>query len=353
MKIIHTADIHLGAKMDSKFPKEISTKRKEELRNTFRRMVEYACKNGVEAIMLAGDVFDSDNPFKKDKEFFYSVVRNNPQIEFFYLRGNHDVGADYASEAIQNLKTFTNEWTSYSYGNVVISGLEIAAGNAASMYSTLALNRENINIVMLHGQIADSSGKDKINLKKLRDKNIDYLALGHIHKIQEGKLDDRAEYAYCGCLEGRGFDECGEHGFMLLDVGEKITRKFVPFSERNIIETDVDITDVTEAYTAARRVKEAVSFNRRDIYRINLIGEIAFDVDDLRADVAKYLSAECFYADVKDKTGKKLDYHKFDGDTSLKGEFVRCVYENPDFTDEEKKKIIGYGIRALSGGTIE
>lgn len=70
MKIIHTADIHLGSKMDSRFNREISNERKIELRNTFKRLVEYAKANKVSVIMLCGDIFDSDKPYKKDKDFF-------------------------------------------------------------------------------------------------------------------------------------------------------------------------------------------------------------------------------------------------------------------------------------------
>lgn len=82
MKLIHTADIHLGAKMDSKFPQEVATKRKEELRNTFKRMVDYAHVNAVCTIILAGDVFDPDTPTMRDKEFFYSVIKNTPDVDF-------------------------------------------------------------------------------------------------------------------------------------------------------------------------------------------------------------------------------------------------------------------------------
>lgn len=354
MKIIHTADIHLGAKMDSVFPKEISNRRKEELRNTFKRMVEYAQNNGVGVMMLCGDVFDTDAPFQKDKEFFYSVVRNNPEIDFLYLKGNHDVAESRSGEDIPNLKTFSSEWTCYTYGNVAISGIEISSENSTSLYSALSLNKDGVNIVMLHGQVGDTSGKDKINLKKLRDKNIDYLALGHVHKPQLNvKLDDRAAYSYSGCLEGRGFDEVGTHGFVLLDAGEKITQTFIPFAEREIVEADVDITGVEEAYKAFRKVRDSVSFDRKNIYRINLVGEIEFDVDALDKDVAKYLSSDCFFVTVKDKTGKKLDVSFYEKDTSLKGEFVRCVYNNPDYSEEDKKRIIAYGLKALKGGTIE
>ena len=72
MKIIHTADIHLGSKIN-KFPKDISNERKQEIRNSFLRMVNYANENGVSLILLSGDVFDSDKPFKKDKDFLYKL----------------------------------------------------------------------------------------------------------------------------------------------------------------------------------------------------------------------------------------------------------------------------------------
>ena len=354
MKIIHTADIHLGAKMDSVFPKQVSDKRKEELRNTFRKMADYAHRNGVSVIMLSGDIFDSDAPFKKDKEFFYSVVKSYPDIDFLYLKGNHDIAADYSGEVIPNLKTFSAEWTGYSYGNVTIFGIEITAENSISLYSALSLEKDKVNLVMLHGQVGDTYGKDKINIKKLRDKNIDYLALGHIHKPRLNvKVDDRAVYSYSGCLEGRGFDESGEHGFVLLEVDDKVVATFIPFAEREIVEADADITGVEEAFSAYRRVKEQIAFKKGNLYRINLIGEIEFDVDALAGDVAKYLSSDCFFVTVKDKTAKRLDVSAYEKDTSLKGEFVRCVYANPDYDDEEKKKIIAYGLKALKGGVIE
>ena len=42
---------------------------------------------------------------------------------------------------------------------------------------------------------------------------------------------------------------------------------------------------------------------------------------------------------------------KYDFDMSLKGEFVRLVYAS-DYSDEEKAKIIRYGILALQGEEI-
>ena len=46
-----------------------------------------------------------------------------------------------------------------------------------------------------------------------KEKNIDYLALGHVHEYRSGQLDGRGVWAYSGCPEGRGFDETGKNAF--------------------------------------------------------------------------------------------------------------------------------------------
>ncbi len=350
MKIIHTADIHLGSKISS-FPKAVSNARKEEVRNSFKRMVEYAKSNAVKLILISGDLFDSEKPLVKDKQFFYSIVKNNPDIDFLYLRGNHDVYGD--AEQYPNLKIFTNEWSSYRYGNVVISGVEIIKENASSIYSTLSLSSNDTNIVMLHGQAGDSFGVQKINLNKLRDKSIDYLALGHYHSNLFEKLDDRGVYAYSGCLEGRGYDETGDKGFVLLDINDKFNYAFIPFSQRKISLVTVDATSCSDAYSVYQNVLRVASFSKNDVYRVELHGEVDASIEDLESDVKKYLSQQALYVDVKDLTKKKLDVSQYESDTSLKGEFVRLVYNDGTLSNDEKAKIISYGLKALSGREVE
>lgn len=354
MKIIHTADIHLGSKMDSRFNKKISDERKAELRNTFRCLVEYAKEHSISVIMLCGDIFDSDRPFKKDKDFFYSIIKANPDIDFLYLKGNHDTNDILSEETPENLKLFSNQWTAYTYGNIVICGTEICPANVSSYYSSLVLEKDNLNIVMLHGQISDSVSGGNINLKKLKNKNIDYLALGHIHKPSQGSIDERGEYVYSGCLEGRGFDEPGEHGFILLEINEgKIIHSFIPFAQRRIKEIDVDVSESSSAYNAYLKICDSIKFNKRDLYRINLIGEINFDVDRLADDVEKMLADICYFVSVKDKTSKKIDITQYAKDLSIKGEFIRTVYAQTNLSDEDKMTIINCGLKALDGKEIE
>lgn len=346
MKIIHCADIHLGSRMN-KFPKDKADERARELRSSFERMVTYAKREGIYTILLAGDIFDSDQPFKKDKEFFYSVVRRNSEITFFYLRGNHD-GKEGYTEEIENLKTFGSDWTSYTLGwKVVLSGLEIDRGNCLSMYSSLRLDPDNLNIVMLHGQAGEAFGEGKISIPRLKNKNIDYLALGHLHTQGAAKIDDRGNSAYSGCLEGRGFDETGEKGFMVYDTDTREVN-FVPFACRTIEERSLDISDTQDAYDVARKVKSEVKIDEKNLLRLNLVGEIDFVDETLAEDVEKYISDMCYFVSVKDNTRLKIDYSAFKDSLSLKGEFVRLV-SGEKLDESDRQKILDMGIRALSG----
>ncbi len=346
MKIIHCADVHLGSQM-KKFPKDKAEERARELRDSFSRLIEYARREGINSILLAGDVFDSDRPFKKDKEFFYSAVRRNADINFYYLRGNHD-GKESYTETIDNLKTFGEEWTGYNLGeNVCLYGLEMTSGNCESMYSSLKPEANNLNIVVLHGAVGESVGLYSISIPKLKNKNIDYLALGHYHSHYIKPLDGRGQFAYSGCLEGRGFDETGEKGFIVYDTDAKEAR-FVPFACRTVEEIDCDVSDASDGYGAAMKIRANLNVNPKNLLRVNLVGELGYIDENLAADVEKYLSGVCSYVSVKDRTSLKSDYSGFVDSRSLKGEFVRLALEE-NMDENDRQIILDLGLKALSG----
>ena len=222
MKIIHCADLHLDSKMTANLSKEQAKERKMEILRTFSRMVEYAKNNQVKAIIIAGDLFDTRTVSATARNLVRDMINQNSDIDFLYLKGNHDYDSFLAKleEIPENLKLFGDEWTSYRYGNICISGIELTKDNQVTAYNSLVLSHEDYNIVTLHGQISEygvKNGAEIINLDGLKNKNIDYLALGHVHEQQLEQLDNRGVYCYSGCLEGRGFDECGEKGFITLD----------------------------------------------------------------------------------------------------------------------------------------
>ena len=361
MKIIHCADIHLDSAMTSHSDPESARKRRGEMLRTFERMVSYAAREGVSAILIAGDLFDAPNTRELTRNTVLHCIASNPAIAFFYLKGNHDDnnflnGLDELGKKPCNLLLFGRHWGCYECGGVAIYGAELHGGDTA-FYDGLQPDAEKINIVMLHGQISENPAgvEHGIDLKQLRGRNIDYLALGHIHAPGSGRLDDRGTYCYPGCLEGRGFDECGERGFMLLDIDEEsrmITRTFVPFAGRKIVSVSADITGCMTTQEMIITAAEALSDAECDassIVRLVLTGELDAECEKDIAYLTAAFAEKYDYFETADETRLTVDMDDYLLDQSLKGEFIRTVFGDGTLSDEDKAVIVRYGLRALAG----
>ncbi len=348
MKIIHTADIHIGSKMQTHLSRDKAKVRMREISDSFSRMVAFAKSEGVSAILLAGDVFDSDCPTVREKDFFYGTVREASDIEFYYLRGNHD-NRTQSEESLPNLHRFGDEWTSYVQDGVCITGIELSNTNASSLHATLALNESNTNIVMLHAGIGTTVNAQTVRLAAFEGKSIDYLALGHIHTYGTGRLDARGVYAYPGCLEGRGFDETGEKGFILLDTEQSLMPRFIPFAHRTVHAMTVDVSDCTDIPAAIAMLEGTVTDMEQDLLRLYLVGAVAFDNEGMRERVEAALSHRAFCLSVKDRTHRHVDLSALETELSLRGEFYRRVQASEKYSEEEKANIIALGLSALRG----
>ena len=123
--------------------------------------------------------------------------------------------------------------------------------------------------------------------------------------------------------------------------------------QRTINLIKVDITGLTDIYSIYLRAKAIGGFSKNDIYRIELIGEIDRVIDGLESELQKFLLNDTKFSDVKDHTKKKIDISKYEADMSIRGEFIREVYNDNSLSEEDKLKIISYGLKALLNGEVE
>lgn len=366
MKFIHCADLHFDSKLNANLDKGSAKERKAEILHTFERMVMYAADHQVAAILIAGDLFDTKNISATARNTFLYEIAAHPGINFYYLRGNHDQDSVLLSEGelLGNLKTFGPQWRTYleADGKITISGIEFPAKNAGSVYLEYTPDMGKFNIAMLHGQEALAAGKDGtevVNLRALRNKGIDYLALGHVHAYKKEPLDARGSYCYCGCLEGRGFDECGEHGFVLLDVdveSGKYTHEFIPFAQRRLYTVEADVTECLASAEMALKVEDALTAagcTQDDLVKIVLKGMVDVACEK---DISYFLtrfSPRFYFVKVYDETLLRIDIGDYMADASLKGEYVRQVMADRSIPEEDKKAIIRYGLQALGGEEVQ
>lgn len=336
---LHTADLHLDSALKNLGDAAKAAVRRRELTDTFARMAEYASSNGVSGVIIAGDMFDEGKTSAAAKRQAAEIMKKNGGVTFFLLSGNHDKRAfddDFTAALPANAMALADGET-VDFGSYTVTGVY---GGAA----VAPLDKDKFNIVVAHGQVDGD-----IKIRDYAGKNINYLALGHLHAYAKGKIDGRGVWVYSGCPEGRGFDETGEKGFVLFDTfgGEK----FVPFCKRRAREVSVDITGLDNYISqvdAARRAVEHMPDG--DMFKIVLRGELDEGVAADVAAVREGLGGR-FFVRVTDETTIRLDEKRLLAEKSLKGEFFRAV-KAAALPPEEKRVILKMGFAALDGTEI-
>lgn len=341
--MIHCGDIHLESPLSTNFNHETALKRRNELLVSFIKMVKYAADNNMEAILIAGDIFDTPNVSRETLAIVMACIMKNQAITFVYLPGNHenDVLLRAFGNIPDNLKVFSAEQKMFIVGNVVVAHAKIPE-ELPQLYPG------DMNIVMYHGEMDDNK------IKKWAGKNINYMALGHYHSYSEGVIDARGVYCYSGCLEGRGFDECGPKGFVVLDIeNNNINRYFVPAAVRTIHELIIDVTGLAGTEKIDEEIERLTdNIPRQDMLKIVLKGSYLVG-DSINVDFLQRRYASEFFAVRIDASGVTLDMPERDYrlDKSLKGEFIRQVMSS-DLSDEHKQIIVDMGLHALAGEKI-
>ena len=117
LRILHTSDVHIG-KAFEQFG-AFGQKLRAQIKGTFAKVFEVAADRRVDAVLLSGDVFDSDRISPADIKFFMDTVSSIQPTPVFFLPGTwtHDSinqKAIFRSRHFQvnkpaNLQIFTQE----------------------------------------------------------------------------------------------------------------------------------------------------------------------------------------------------------------------------------------------------
>lgn len=407
VRLIHTADLHLDSAFSSRFSKEEAEERRRNLLIAWNKLLQYGIERKVQAILISGDLFDSPVVSRSTMEIFLSSIRKNPEISFFYLRGNHDTKNTFRfrDDLPKNLFLFSKEGKKYrlkeklvllgqefygterrnefpeepygterrsefpeeSYGTESLLELpeelveeELLSPSSAkdAVQSIWNLKEEDCNILMLHGALREGGpevqDEQGISLKQLSRYPIHYLALGHIHKREEGKYGS-LNYIYPGCLQGRGFDEEGEKGFYYVEIEEEtkeIKAEFVPLKEGEFRIIPIFLSEEDGTLDAEEKIRESLKkegAEAKDSVRIILKGEKRAGEERNLRYLEKQLEEEYAYIEIKEETKLKLRKEEFIHEKGLKGEFLRMVCESESLSEEEKEKLMILGIGLLQG----
>ena len=406
VKLIHTADLHLDSAFRSRFTKEEAENRRQKQLMAWKELLSFAVEKKVQGILIAGDLFDSPVVSHGTMDFFLSTMAEHPEISFFYLRGNHDTENTfrYQENLPKNLFLFSEKGKKYrlndrlllagvEYGTKDISfgeneGATQGAGQAAEQAveqetvhgaealskneteseeesKFLKLKEEDCNILLLHGALYQGTpkgdsfqGEEGIFLKNLEKLPLSYIALGHIHKGGEGKLNNGALWAYPGCLQGRGFDEEGERGFLYLKVEEEkkeIHKEFIPIKQGEFRILEIELLEDEGTLACLKKIEEEMEkagISKEDSLRIILKGKKGLEQERNLRYLQLQLQDSVFFLEIQDECELSWNREEAMKEKSLKGEFLRVLAAADNLSKEEQEEIIALGMGLLQGGEL-
>lgn len=345
MKFILTSDLHLGAKIKRLSTEKGKAIREEELLQ-IGELFSYARKNDCEAIFIPGDLFDGKAYSQKFQKAFFDFVKES-KVKTFYLRGNHD--EEFSLQSLpENFYVFDDVYRLYDFDGYTVSGQQ------SGELITPIFSNNKFHFHLLHGDIFNCNSKDGIDLNAMKNCGIDALLLGHLHYYNTGKLDEKGEYIYSGCLFSHGFDECGEKGFveLTLENGE-LKQKFISFAKRRFEIVKVDISGLEKFSEIKSKISNEVKLiNQNNLLRVLLTGFISEDCEKFIDQLKSVFAKNFYYFELVDESKLKLDFDKLKNESlSFKSEFLSLVASS-NLSEEEKNLVSQIGIEALRGDEL-
>ncbi|GIT45081.1 MAG: nuclease SbcCD subunit D [Chloroflexota bacterium] len=313
MRILHFSDLHIGVENYGRMDPEtgLSTRLGDFL-DSLDQVVEFALNEGVDLVLMAGDAYKGRDPTQTHQREFAKRLNRLSQagIPTFLLVGNHDLPAAssratavdifptlevanvYVGHNLQNydldtpsgpLQILAVPWPRRSailsredsrgmsieqvrqaLEDRLTEGIERTAARLDPKVPAILTGHVTVNGATVGTERSMMLGQDHVLLVSSLDRpQIEYVALGHIHKHQILRPDPPM-VVYSGSLQRVDFSEEGDDkGFCVVDLdpaapqGQRMTNfQFHKLEARSFVTVDVSVEpqDVDPTATVIRAI---------------------------------------------------------------------------------------------------
>lgn len=307
-RFIHTADLHLDAPLRSLALRHPALFEQvgAATRAALQGIVDLCIQREVQALMIAGDLFDGNLRSIKTAAFLNGQMERlqNAGIQVFIIRGNHDAENRLLGELSlpANVHVFPAKGGSVVLGpyRVTVHGVSFAKPHAEESLLPLYPDPQpdHFNIGLLHSSLAGAPGHDPYapcRVSDLVDFGYDYWCLGHIHTRKV-----HAENPFVvmpGMPQGRDIGEQGAKSVTMVSVDDAmVSLEEIKTSVVDFHRLCCDISGISDWHELLDLVQKQLQEQQGDlgeqrILRLELTGQttlgwtIRRDLDLLTAQV--------------------------------------------------------------------
>lgn len=357
MKFLHIADMHFDTPFTNLSQKGNYGKiRRLDQREVFNKIINYIKENEIEYLFIAGDLYEHNYIRKSTIEYINELFKKIPETKIFIAPGNHDpyvLNSMYNNyEWNENVKIFTSkiEKVETNEANIYGFGFDNFYCENSNVEKIILEDKNKINILITHGSI-NASDKlqlqyNPINKNKLKEIGFDYVALGHIHKLDYNE-EENQNIVYPGSTISMGFDELGKHGFIVGNIEKGKTEiAFIPADNREFKEIELDTTEINDEEELIEIINN-IQLDINNLYKVILIGKRNFEIN--ANNILKFINKENIIK-IKNKTKLNYSLEKMANENTLKGIFINEIINElgkNNYTQEELDEILEIGLSIL------
>ncbi|MES2970538.1 MAG: DNA repair exonuclease [Pseudomonadota bacterium] len=235
-RFIHTADIHLDSPLRSLALRHegLSDLIGTATRTVFARIIDLCLTGSVDALLIAGDLYDGSQTSMKTARFLVGQFDrlHAAGIPAFVIRGNHDAESRITKELVfpPSVTVFGARADVVMLDRprpVAIHGISFARPHAPDslLDRFKAPVKGAINIGMLHSSLIGAAGHDPYapcTVADLQATGFDYWALGHVHIRAD--YPGRCRVVMPGMPQGRDVGEAGAKSVTLVSIDDDGTQ---------------------------------------------------------------------------------------------------------------------------------
>jgi DNA repair exonuclease SbcCD nuclease subunit len=314
LRLLHTADVHLGARHTDLGDRAVALRERQFA--AFGASVDLAIAEKVDLFLIAGDLFDSNVQPRRSVDRAVAQLRRlvDAKVRTVILPGTHDVydrASIYRAYDLPALagavgSDFVTVLTP-DRPDVVLAALDLVvhgrcfASKRAPSSPLKGLDaakddRATWHIGLLHAAIAipgQTDGDDVvITMDEIASSHLDYLALGHWHSFTKGQAGSTV-YAYSGAPEAVAIDQDRAGSVLLIGLDEAKGSKKVTIDPRIVAKTRFERLDVDAATVLTQPgLIEALAAKASPdlVLDVRLIGvrpeTLDLDLDEIEAQLA-------------------------------------------------------------------
>ncbi|MDX1623131.1 MAG: DNA repair exonuclease [Gemmatimonadota bacterium] len=343
IRLLHLADVHLGASMSS-FG-DLAEARREAVLDAFRALPDAAAEEEVHAVLVAGDLFDSAEPPEQALAVAIETFRRLAEGGWpvVVVPGNHDAaslhpnpwGEDLGGARVFLEPRLATESVDTEAGPLHVHGLAFDGAIEPDPLAGFEAGGESgVHVALLHGSVPDAPHWEgaglRLPVEELAGLGCDYVALGDHHRFRppEEFGEGSAPACYAGSFAAVDTTETGPRGFVVAEVEAGEPPRVEHRSSGVAPVQDLGAVDVGGRDTVGE-VAEAVAERAGEgaIPRVRLVGTPGVPLDE--AAVRKRLEERFGHVDLRDETryyaSSRLD--ELAGRDTVAGHVVRMGRE--------------------------